>query len=526
MKPLLTTLAAALIGSLLIQVPSAQLFGPQQIITAAADQPQSVFAADVDGDGDLDALKAGNTIAWHENLAGDGSSWSTHVISTSGSWAISVFAADVDGDGDLDALSASISDDKVTWYENLAGDGSSWSTHVISTTAVNPHSVFAADVDGDGDFDVLSANATAFSYPGISWYENLAGDGSSWSTHVISTTLSSARSVYCADVDGDGDLDALSASFNDYKIAWHENLAGDGSSWSTHVISTTFASPFTVHAADVDGDGDLDALSGGANAAIIAWHENLAGDGSSWSTHVIPSATDGALSLFAADVDGDGDCDVLAASCGFGVNRVAWYENLVGDGSSWSTHGISTSACGASVFAADLDGDGDLDALSASFDDKIAWYENLSPAVVPYGCGVNPAGSMTVISGVPSIGTTVTLGVDNPLGTQAPGSLPFLALATAPDPAFPCGTLVPGFGMGGGGAPGELLLGVAPPPFLVIAGASWAGPGTPAPIALPIPADATLLGASFYAQGLLLDTSPGASVSFGLTDAVELQVGP
>ena len=134
---------------------------------------------------------------------------------------------------------------------------------------------------------------------------------------------------------------------------------------------------------------------------------------------------------------------------------------------------------------------------------------DVAALIAPYGCGVNPAGSLTPISGVPSIGTTVTLGVDNPLGTQAPGSLPFLALATAPDPAFPCGTLVPGFGMGGAGAPGELLLGVAPPPFLVVAGAPWAGPGTPAPIALPIPVDATLLGASFFAQGLLFDMSPG-----------------
>ena len=116
--------------------------------------------------------------------------------------------------------------------------------------------------------------------------------------------------------------------------------------------------------------------------------------------------------------------------------------------------------------------------------------------------------------------------MDNPLGTQAVGSLPFLALATAPDPAFPCGTLVPGFGMGGVGAPGELLIGLAPPPFLVLAGAPWIGPGTPAPIALTIPLDAALLGASVYAQGLLFDTSPGATVAFGLTDAVELQVGP
>ena len=123
MKPLLATLVPPLVWSLLIQVPSAQLFGPQQIISTAGDEPQSVFAADVDGDGDLDAFSAdaGSTIAWHENLAGDGSSWSTHVISTSAPGAFSVFFADVDGDGDLDALSASGSDDKIAWYQNISG---------------------------------------------------------------------------------------------------------------------------------------------------------------------------------------------------------------------------------------------------------------------------------------------------------------------------------------------------------------------------------------------------------------------
>ena len=70
-----------------------------------------------------------------------------HVISTSANYAVSVYAVDVDGDGDMDVLSASRSDDKIAWYEN---DGSeSFTEHVISTSADNAYSVNAADVDGD-----------------------------------------------------------------------------------------------------------------------------------------------------------------------------------------------------------------------------------------------------------------------------------------------------------------------------------------------------------------------------------------
>ena len=94
------------------------------------------------------------------------------------------------------------------------------------------------------------------------------------------------------------------------------------------------------------------------------------------ATH-LPGLTDFSHGSSAADIDGDGDIDVLSASTT--DNKIAWYEN---DGSqSFTPHTITTSADGAaSVYAVDIDGDGDMDVLSASqLDDKIAWYENLSP---------------------------------------------------------------------------------------------------------------------------------------------------
>ncbi|MEZ6124281.1 MAG: VCBS repeat-containing protein [Planctomycetaceae bacterium] len=91
------------------------------MISTAADGAYSVFAADVDGDGDLDILSASSrddTIAWYEN---DGNQvFTKRVISTAADGAYSVFAADVDGDGDLDVLSASYSDDTIAWYETTA----------------------------------------------------------------------------------------------------------------------------------------------------------------------------------------------------------------------------------------------------------------------------------------------------------------------------------------------------------------------------------------------------------------------
>jgi hypothetical protein len=142
-----------------------------------------------------------------------------------------------------------------------------------------------------------------------------------------------------------------------------------------------------------------------------------------------------------------------------------------------------------------------------------------------YGSGVNPAGSMSVLSGQPALGTTVQIGVDNPLGTQAVEAASFFFLSAAPDPAIPAGTLVPGFGMSGAGANGELLI---DPSQLVLAvqGSPWGGPGLPSAFDLDVPADSALIGLFAFGQGLLVDPTAAFGVKFGLSEAVQFRVGP
>lgn len=121
---------------------------------------------------------------------------------------------------------------------------------------------------------------------------------------------------------------------------------------------------------------------------------------------------------------------------------------------------------------------------------------------------MNPPGSLTVISGTPRIGASVVLDVDNPLGTQRPGSLPLVYLSTEPNPAFPCGMLVTGLGMTGNGAPGELLIELGMSVFGIYTGPPWEGPGSPAHVSVDIPNDPSLIGSFFYGQGALQDFVP------------------
>lgn len=137
------------------------------------------------------------------------------------------------------------------------------------------------------------------------------------------------------------------------------------------------------------------------------------------------------------------------------------------------------------------------------------------------GCGTNPRDSLRVVGGAPGLGQTVTLAVDNPAATQAPGSVAFLVLGLGSDPRYPCGSLRPGFGMTG--PAGEVLVDLGAPLAFETVGV-WLGPGQAPQFGLTVPNRATLLGLTLHAQGLILDASPGAAHPMGLTDGVELCV--
>lgn len=145
-------------------------------------------------------------------------------------------------------------------------------------------------------------------------------------------------------------------------------------------------------------------------------------------------------------------------------------------------------------------------------------------SVTPYGCGVNPAGSL-VVSGLPQLGATLTFGVDNPLGTQGVGSTPYLALSFQPQPGFPCGRVVPGYGMASVGAPGELLVRFGTPLVLFVPGPSWQGAGLPSSFQVTVPFDTALIGVDFFAQGAIRDVSLPPNIPWGFTEAHAFTIG-
>lgn len=352
---------------------------------------RAVFAADLDNDGDMDVLSASHDddmIAWYENLDGAGSFSEQKVITTSADYAWDVYAADLNGDGFIDVLSASSADRKIAWYQNN-GNGTFGEQVVISTTVHAASSVYAVDLDGDGDIDVISGAGASGGVADVSWFENTDGAGSFGNKNVISSDVILVKDVFASDLDGDGDMDVLSASYQDNKIAWYENLDGLGGFSDQKIITTSALGATSVFATDLDKDGDTDVLSTSHNTSHtdnrIVWYENNDDDTTFSEQKILSTSFSDPQCVIAADLDNDGDMDIISGA--FNDNLIC-FENVDGLGDFSAQHVISDSAKGVySICCTDIDNDGYIDIIyTSSHDSKIAWYKNAtSTSIDEYG---------------------------------------------------------------------------------------------------------------------------------------------
>lgn len=354
-------------------------FGPQRIITTEANLPVRVVCGDINSDGNMDVALAARSLAtpynlaWLENTNGNGNFGSINLIGTM-SETYRVNLADLDSDGDLDVIGATVFLDIISWYENLDGLGNFSPRNIISNTADGAHDAIGADIDNDGDMDVVSASNNS----GLAWYENLDGQGNFSTAKIINNIIDSSRSVVAVDMDGDGDMDILGNARQPAQIFWMENMDGQGTFGTMHIVLEMGFYANTVFAADVDGDNDMDIFSVTPYTNEVAWFENLDGLGNFGQKNIMTNTLSKPYAIYVADLDNDGDNDVLATSVDPFGGEVVWFENLDGLGSFSAKKSIDSDLeFPRDVYAADIDNDGDMDVFIADQNaNKIAWYEN------------------------------------------------------------------------------------------------------------------------------------------------------
>lgn len=277
MKTISTFILLAICFVQRLELNAQTTFGQQQVITqkevssnnSAFTYNDSVFLTDFDGDGDTDFIAGSKgNISWYKN-DGWGNFSAMQIIAIPDDRRVwFIYAADLDGDGDKDVIAATTANYEAAWYEN-GGNGNFKTKHVIVSSGAGAFSADAADLDGDGDIDFLFAYSYSHDRK-VAWAKNDGkGNFGLWITISSGSNAYNASSLYAVDVDDDGDLDIIYSYLLQYSLVADEfrlvlyTNGGTGNFNMSQTIDSSSNPAFSgqVYAADISNDGRTDIMS-------------------------------------------------------------------------------------------------------------------------------------------------------------------------------------------------------------------------------------------------------------------------
>jgi hypothetical protein len=318
--------------------------------------PAHVTPSDIDLDGDIDLLVAEmgqirpsnekiGTVTLLENRGDE--TFDHHALVDGVARVTDIQPGDFDGDGDVDLAVGQFGYDQgeIRWMENQGG--LVFESHMLLNLPGTIH-VPVADMDGDGDLDITALVSQTWEQVYV--FEN---DGTgTFEPHIVYGATnedfgSSGMSLADLDQDGDPDLLYTNGDAFDYipslprpwhGVQWLENRGG--LEFVYHRLGD-FPGAFSAAAADADNDGDLDVFVvsmfadwSDPEAASIAWFEN---DGQQrFTLRTIDGEPTHLVVLQAGDLDGDGWMDVVTGGMYSHepfdrMSRVTWWRNRWSD---------------------------------------------------------------------------------------------------------------------------------------------------------------------------------------------------
>ncbi len=378
-------------GILIAQLHNSRGNGPGNVPQATFfvhhlgdDHAEGITTLDMNGDGRPDILSGAY---WYENPGPRGGEWKRHqyrtvemvgeFVSDCGEWTV-----DVNHDGAPDVVTVGWMTDGLWWYENPKKPGVLWQRHLI-THSIETEGGWMADINGDGKPDLALAH---YGHAGVLWVDF---SGPEPKVHHVGTREQDGHGIGLADVDGDGKIDIL------LPHGWFKNIDADHDQWEWHPDWNLDDAGFPIIGYDVNNDGKLDVIYGHGHSYGLYWLEQQ-GDASNrrWVKHTIDESYSQVHTLALADIDGDGEMELLAGKRYRGHNGgdpgsydplVVYYYKINRQTGEFTRVPISvngTAGVGTQFIIADLDGDGDID-LATAGKTGVHFFENLKINQVP-----------------------------------------------------------------------------------------------------------------------------------------------
>ncbi|MEO6289631.1 MAG: FG-GAP and VCBS repeat-containing protein [Ginsengibacter sp.] len=284
------------------------------------------FAMDVNYDGWMDLIRIpipGAAATWYENPKNAPGYWKEHAAFHSVGNESPAFY-DIDNDGLPDLVCADSKNKKMVWVSPPPSkNDSSWTRHIISNDSIRgthmyTHGLGFGDMNNDGRTDVVMREGW--------WEAPVNRKQENWIFHPANLGDECSQ-MYIMDLDGDGDMDVISASAHRYGMWWHEQVkAGDSVNWVQHDIYNKFSQTHGVALADINQDGYPDLVTGkryyahnghdpGAEEpAMLYWFEYKPGKVPTWVPHQIDDNSGVGLQVVTHDMNKDNLVDIVESN--------------------------------------------------------------------------------------------------------------------------------------------------------------------------------------------------------------------
>jgi hypothetical protein len=277
----------------------------------------AILVTDVDGDGLGDVIaQALPTVYWLEAKDSHGSQWSFHAIGTVPK------TGHVNSQGfDLGQIIPGgrpeivlAAEDGIYYFEIPDNPQKAPWPRVHVTNQASDEGLDVRDIDGDGWYDIAAGNGEQY----VAWWKNPGTGRGQWQRYILGTTQPHpADRLRLADINGDGRTDLVVTEERypgkepDANLFWFQQPSDPTARWERHHIITEY-SLNNLDVADFDRDGDVDIVTcehKGPNLQLQLFENDGQGH---FSMHVIDKDKESHLGTLTADLDGDGDLDIVS----------------------------------------------------------------------------------------------------------------------------------------------------------------------------------------------------------------------